>query len=154
MFKDRSKLFFFTTVVECCLAISFLIFSSASVIMTAKASEFITVGTLYFYTGSQTTGILLVISAVLSLIGFIYKNKDLIRISTVLTIVSLVTDFFGSIILIAFQHSCDETVLLGSVCYLLLILIMIVILIIAFDDQMKKLKEIETTSKKTKKSLK
>lgn len=141
MFKDRSKIFFITIVVECFIAVMFLIFSSMNMIMSDNVNEYLTVGTLYSYTGIQTTGILLIISAILNLVGFIYKKKDLITIGTVLVIVSLVSDFFGTTLLICYQQACDESLLFGSILYLLLILVIIVILLISFDDQLKLLKE-------------
>lgn len=141
MFKGRSKIFFFTVVVECFFAMMFLLFSSVSMVFSNTTKEILTIGTLYSYTGIQTTGILLVISAVLNLVGFMYKKKDLMTIGTVLMVVSLVSDFFGTTLLIAYQHICDERILFGSILYLLLILITTIILMIAFDDQMKKLNE-------------
>lgn len=141
MFKDRSKIFFITIVVECFIAVMFLIFSSMNMIMSDNVNEYLTVGTLYSYTGIQTTGILLIISAILNLVGFIYKKKDLITIGTVLVIVSLVSDFFGTTLLICYQQACDESLLFGSILYLLLVLVIIVILLISFDDQLKLLKE-------------
>lgn len=140
MFKDRSKIFFITIVVECFIAVMFLIFSSMNMILSDNVNEYLTVGTLYSYTGIQTTGILLIISAILNLVGFIYKKKDLLTMGTILVIVSLVSDFFGTALLICYQQACDEALLFGSILYLLLILVMIVILLISFDDQLKLLK--------------
>lgn len=141
MFKKRSKIFLFTTFVQCFLASMFLIFSSMNSIMSNEAKDYLTIGTLYSYTGIQTTGILLVVSSILNLVGLIYKKKELITLGTVLIIVSLLADFLGTLLIIAFGHTCDEKVLFGSIIYLMLLLIIIIIMFIAFDDQLKLLKE-------------
>ena len=74
MFKDRSKIFFFTVIVECFVAVLFLVGSSMSGINN-DIQNTLTVGSFFSYTGIQTIGILLVVSAVLDLVGLVYKNK-------------------------------------------------------------------------------
>ena len=146
MFKDRSKIFFFTVIVECFVAVLFLVGSSMSG-MNNDIQNTLTVGSFFLYTGIQTIGILLVVSAVLDLVGLVYKNKELITLGTVLVIVSLACDFFGTTLLITFQNVCDESVLFATVIDLLLLLIMIVIKMIGFEDQLKTLKKNEKKSK-------
>lgn len=146
MFKDRSKIFFFTVIVECFVAILFLVGSSMSAV-NADIQNTLTIGSFFSYTGVQTIGILLVVSAVLDLVGVIYKNKELITIGTVLVIASLACDFFGTTLLIAFQNVCDESIFFATIINLLLLLIMIVIKMIGFEDQLKALKKNEKKSK-------
>jgi hypothetical protein len=147
MFKERSKIFFFTVLVECFVAFAFLLFSSMGTLFSETTKDALTVGTLYSLTGIQTIGILVVVSAVLNFVGIIYNNKEIITMGTVLVIASLVTDFFGSTLLVAFQNTCDETVFFGTILSLLLNLIVIVILMIGFEDQLKMMKKNTKKSK-------
>ncbi len=146
MFKDRSKIFFFTVIIECFVAILFLVGSSMSGI-NSDVQNTLTIGSFFSYTGVQTIGILLVVSAVLDLVGLVYKNRELITLGTVLVIASLACDFFGTTLLIAFQNVCDESILFASIIDLLLLLIMIVVKMIGFEDQLKTLKKNEKKSK-------
>lgn len=137
MLKGRSKVFLFTTIIEVLLAISFLIVSSMNEILSIDIKGALTIGNLYSYAGIQTTGIILVISAVLNLVGLIYKKKEIITIGTVLIITSLISDFFATTLLINFRGICDEKTVLGCVLCLLFMLINIVIILIGFENQLK-----------------
>lgn len=140
MFKDRSKIFFFTIVVECILSFTFLMSIALRGIVSYEVQEILTVGTLYSLMGLTTTGVLLVIGTIINVVSFIYKKVDLMTIGTTLIIATLVTDFFGSTLLLCFHQNCTETNLCGSILYLTQIILIVVILMIAFDDQMKLLK--------------
>lgn len=141
MFKDRSKIFFFTIIVECILSFAFLISSSLRNVISRDAQAMLTTGTLFSYLGVGITGILLVIGTVLNTVGFGYKKKDLMTVGTVLVMVTLVADFFGTLLIICFEGIASSNVVCGSIFYLMEILIIVVVLMIAFDDQMKLLKE-------------
>ena len=140
MFKQRSKIFFFTTIVETFLALSFLVISSINEVISPELKEALTIGTLYSYTSIQTTCILLVISSVLNLVGLIYKKRELITIGTIILIMSLVSDFLATLLLLSFNGFGDEKMIIGSMLCLLLLIVIIVFILLGFENQLKLLK--------------